>query len=217
MGMTAEQLDHLYEPFNRLGRERGGIEGTGIGLALTRQLVRLMHGELQVASDIGRGTRASVNLGFADVPDSAATRQHAANPPTSIAQTHGTVLYIEDNEVNEVNVMLVEQMLAHFPELRFVHAADGQSGLEQAIALQPDLVLLDMQLPDMSGLDVLSRLRADIRTRSLRVVALSASAMPEEVERARSFGADDYWTKPLDFDAFVVGVADVLARRRAAA
>jgi PAS domain S-box-containing protein len=220
MGMTAEQLDHLYEPFNRLGRERGGIEGTGIGLALTRQLVRLMNGELCLHSEIGRGTRANVLLNAAEVGE-AADLDEACSPRRwpcgdlgAIANPGGTVLYIEDNEVN---ALLVQQMLALLPGVRLVHVADGKAGLEQALALQPDLILLDMQLPDMNGIDVLRTLRGADATRHLRVIALSASAMAGEVEQARRCGADDYWTKPLDFEGFLAGITEVLSCRRVAA
>jgi CheY-like chemotaxis protein/anti-sigma regulatory factor (Ser/Thr protein kinase) len=209
IGMTAEQLAHLYEPFNRLGRERGGIEGAGIGLALTRQLVRLMQGELTIESEVGRGTRAVVELGHADFAVPAVPAATALAPLARSAPPAATILYIEDNEVN---VVLVEQMLAHWPQLRFLHAADGRSGIEYATELQPDLVLLDMQLPDISGLEVLRILRQQQATRTLRIVALSASAMADEVQQARLCGADDYWTKPLDLDGFLASVARVLRR-----
>jgi signal transduction histidine kinase/ActR/RegA family two-component response regulator len=209
LGMTPEQLRQLYEPFNRLGRERGGIEGTGIGLALTRQLVTLMRGTLHIDSTAGVGTRAVVTLPRAPLPG-------GAQPPADdwvLAPSHqGTVLYIEDNPVN---VMLVEAMLDGWPEVRLAGAELGARGIAQARALKPDLVLLDMQLPDMSGLDVIRALRADPETRDLRIVVLSASAMPEEVDQARSAGADDYWTKPLDYAAFLEGVGRMLASAQA--
>lgn len=208
LGMTPEQLRQLYEPFNRLGRERGGIEGTGIGLALTRQLVTLMRGTLQIDSTAGVGTRAVVTLPRAPMP--------GANEPNDelvLAPSHqGTVLYIEDNPIN---VMLVEAMLDGWPEVKLVGAELGARGIAQARALKPDLVLLDMQLPDMSGLEVIRALRSDPDTRDLRIVVLSASAMPEEVDQARSAGADDYWTKPLDYAAFLDGVGRMLASAQA--
>jgi CheY-like chemotaxis protein len=117
------------------------------------------------------------------------------------------VLYIEDNQVN---VLLVEKMLARWSEVRFVHAEDGASGIELARTLLPDLVLLDMQLPDMDGNAVLTALRGEQATRSLNIVVLSADAMPDEIERARRHGANDYWTKPLVFDRFLSNVARLL-------
>jgi len=214
IGMTGQQLAHLYEPFNRLGRERGGIEGTGLGLSLTRQLVHQMGGALEIDSRPGEGTRARVTLPAADVESGDAARPQSRSPATATAsigdlEPSGTVLYIEDNEVN---VMLVEQMLARWSGVRLLHAPDGRSGIELARELEPDLLLLDMQLPDMDGLDVLRKLAADEATHGMRVVALSASAMTEDIEAARRHGVLDYWTKPLDVERFLADIAVVLAR-----
>jgi len=118
------------------------------------------------------------------------------------------VLYIEDNPVNQ---LLVEQLLARWSAVRLVQAEDGTNGIELARSLRPDLVLLDMQLPDMDGFAVLDALRADPATRDLRVIALSASAMPELVAQAFAHGAADYWTKPLDFDRFLADMQGLLA------
>ncbi|MFZ5549695.1 MAG: ATP-binding protein [Pseudomonadota bacterium] len=216
LGMTGEQLAHLYEPFNRLGRERGGVEGSGIGLALTRQLVRLMQGSLELHSEAGRGTRARVLLPWAGIEPAPTPpergRQPAAPAATSPGDTTseptGTVLYIEDNPVN---ALLVEQLLSRWAGVRYVHAENGSTGLALARHLQPDLVLLDMQLPDISGHEVLRQLRAEATTARLRVVALSANAMAEDIERTRHSGADDYWTKPIDSARFLAEVRPLLA------
>lgn len=207
-GMSQEQMAHLYEPFNRLGREAEPVEGTGIGLVLTRHLLLLMHGSLDVASEPGQGTRVSVDLPRAEPGMIADGATPAPSPAPAQSAPAGTVLYVEDNEVN---VMLVEQMLARWSEVRLLHAPDGRRGIEMAASLQPDLVLLDMQLPDMAGLDVLHRLRNDRATRSLRVVALSASAMPDTMDRARDLGVEAFWTKPLAFDHFMAEMSRLLS------
>ncbi|MFL6627555.1 MAG: ATP-binding protein [Vitreoscilla sp.] len=217
IGMTPDQLAHLYEPFNRLGRERGGVEGTGIGLALTRQLVRLMQGRLDVDSEIGRGTRVRISLP-AHAP--AGTREGPPLAPTMVpapgaagddaAAPSGVVLYIEDNPVN---LLLVEHLLARWSAVHLVQAEDGRSGIELTRSLRPDLVLLDMQLPDMDGLAVLGCLRSDPATRDLAVVALSASAMPEALAQAREAGVIEYWTKPLDCDRFLADIHRLLRPR----
>jgi signal transduction histidine kinase/CheY-like chemotaxis protein len=209
LGMTREQLRHLYEPFNRLGRERGGIDGSGIGLALTRQLVLLMQGQLVIGSEIGHGTTARIILPCAQLDADSPPQAETQPAPLAAddASPCGTVLYIEDNPVNAI---IVEQMLAGWNLVRLEHAVDGASGVERARALCPDLVLLDMQLGDMTGDEVMRLLRADERTRSLRVVALSASAMPEDVARAMAGGALDYWTKPLDLPRFLADVSRLL-------
>ena len=203
-GLNAEQLAHLYEPFNRLGAERDGIEGRGIGLMTAHHLVRLMGGRLQVDSRVGEGSEFKVWLpaalrpeeGVAPVPDALSA---AAAPPTAGTLQH--VLYVEDNEVN---VLVVRELLALRPALQLHVAATGREGLDAARRLRPLLVLIDMQLPDMNGAELLRRLRAEALPS--RLVALSANAMPDAVAGARSAGFDDYWTKPIDVAQFLAGL-----------
>jgi PAS domain S-box-containing protein len=210
LGMTRDQLDHLFEPFNRLGRERSGIEGTGIGMALTRQLTELMGGTIEVHSESGRGTTVHIALPLAATGAAPSLPAADASLPGDGTgpDCRGTVLYIEDNAVNQ---LIVQQMLARWPQLKLVIAENGGRGLALARQLRPDLVLLDMRLPDMSGVQWLDALRADAATRDLRVVALSASAMPDEVSRASEGGVLEYWTKPLDLRGFLDGIHRLLA------
>ena len=203
IGMTPGQLARLFEPYNRLGREASGIEGSGLGMALTQRLVEAMGGRLAVESSVERGTTVRWTLPRA--PAEGATPAADASPPGEPA---GSVLYIEDNPVN---VMLVEELLRRWPAVRFESVEDGAQGLELARRLQPDLLLLDMQLPDMDGVAVLDALRADAATAALRVVMLSGDAQDEEVARARAAGAIDYWTKPLDMEHFLGGMRRLLA------
>ena len=213
LGMDDDQLAHLFEPFNRLGREREGFEGTGIGLALTRQLMHLMDGDVAVTSEAGRGTCVLLTLPVAEAPgDTPETPPTAAVPAHAPGQApSGTVLYIEDSQVN---TLLVQQLLARWPGVRLLVAADGLGGLHMAQAELPDLVLLDLQLPDIAGLEVLERLRQDAALGEVPIVVLSANAMPQDVAEARRRGATDYWTKPLDFPKFLAGVADLLPSAR---
>jgi len=212
MGMDSGQLAHLYEPFNRLGRERNNIEGTGLGLALARQLVHLMRGEIEVRSTVGEGTTVRIILRTNLEPDTTPLPLQQTQPDESGADAPpvGVVLYIEDNPVN---FMLVEQLLLRWPGVTLLSAETGQNGLAIARAAAIDLILLDMRLPDMDGVEVLRQLRADESTRACRVVALSASAMPEEVNAAKEGGAADYWTKPLDFDQFLGDMRRMLASK----
>jgi PAS domain S-box-containing protein len=205
-GMSPQQQAGLFQPFNRLGREHGGVPGLGIGLVRARQLVGLMGGELTLQSRAGEGTEAQVTLPIVHAQPMADT------PPGTAADPQGLVLYVEDNTINAI---LVEQLLARWPGVRLEVAADGRSGLERAHALQPDVVLLDMQLPDMEGLDVLQRLKSDEATCELVVVILSANANPVDMALARAAGAADYWTKPIDFDRFVAGMQRLLGAGRA--
>ncbi len=219
LGMTATQLEGLFEPFNRLGRERSSIEGTGIGMSLCKDLTELMKGSLTVRSAEGVGTTVEVSLPLGEPraqlgrmsafsrPGAVGGAARELRPSVAAAAPKGRVCYIEDNPVN---ALLVGEFLKRWPDVVLVEADTGRAGLACVRAAPPDLVLLDMNLPDMSGLEVLSALRSDERTRGLLVVALSASALPAEMEEARQAGADDYWTKPMDFDQMEQGLRRLL-------
>ena len=205
-GLDARQLAGLFEPFNRFGAESEGIEGTGIGLTIVKALVTGMGGTIAVSSTPGAGTVFEVALpaGRADAPrlpqgpDPADTPVHEPMPPRP-----GHVLYIEDNQVN---VLLVEELVRSIGGLSITSELTGESGVARAKALHPDLVLVDLQLPDFDGFEVLRRLRADPGTRDIPCVALSANAIPEDIERGLAAGFVDYWTKPIDFGAFLAAL-----------
>jgi PAS domain S-box-containing protein len=209
-GLSPQQRAHLFEPFNRLGAEREGIEGTGIGLTIVRHLVELMGGDIEVDSEPQRGSEFRLRLP-ATSPALPAGREPAASaalpgPPARAL----SVLYIEDNAIN---VRLVQELVAMRPNVRLVTASDGASGVALARAARPDALLIDMQLPDFDGFEVLRRLRCEPSLAGRAFIALSASAMPEDVQRARAAGFDDYWTKPIDLDQFLAGL-DSLASAR---
>ncbi len=209
LGMSQEQLDRLFQPFNRLGRERSSVEGHGIGLSLSNELVRLFGGRLDVRSEESVGTQVVVTLprkegDVVELERPTGSLPHEAGTDQS---SKGVVLYIEDNPVN---ALLMRQVLSYLPEVTLVGAATGAEGVASAADLQPDLVLLDMQLPDMTGLEVLRRLRSSTATRGLRVVALSASATRHEVDAARQAGVEDYWTKPIDIAKTLAGINRML-------
>jgi len=203
-GLSEAQLQHLFEPFNRLGLEREGIAGTGIGLAIVRASVQHMGGTVQVCSTPGQGSCFEVTLQLAQAPRPEPVGITVGDPlPPAPLPDGGQVLYIEDNEVN---LLIVSELMRKRPDLRFIAAVDGTSGLAAAQAHHPALILLDMQLPDMDGHQVLQRLRADPATADIRCIALSANAMPEDIRRARAAGFDDYWTKPLDLRSFMASL-----------
>jgi PAS domain S-box-containing protein len=207
-GLSAEQQVHLFEPFNRLGAEREGIEGRGIGLMTVRHLVGLMGGRLQLHSRVGKGSEFRVWLPVAPQADAAPV---LAPAPVVECETLAprddrlSVLYVEDNAVN---VMVVRELVGLRPSVTLHVAVDGHSGIEQALQRRPDLVLVDMQLPDMDGHELLRRLRA--QRLPARIIALSANAMPDAVQQALESGFDDYWTKPIDIAQFLAGL-DLLA------
>ena len=199
-GLSDEQLRHVFEPFNRLGMEREGIDGTGIGLAIVQASVQHMGGTVQVQSRPGEGSVFELCL-LRAAPPQPPPAAHAPEPaPQQSALAGQCLLYIEDNEIN---LLIVSELLKRRPDLRLLSAMDGASGVALARAQRPALILLDMQLPDMDGHEVMRRLRADPATAAIRCIALSANAMPEDLRRARDSGLDDYWTKPLDLAGFM--------------
>ena len=209
IGMSEEQLKRLFEPFNRLGREREGIEGTGIGLAIAQQLAQHMGGIIKVRSRPGEGSEFRLWLPAGeDGQRSASWTSPAAHEVPSVRPRASHLLYVEDNPVN---VLLVEELVRLRPGVQLSVATSGAEGVEMARRLQPDLALIDMQLPDITGEEVLRRLRADPSTAYLRCIALSANAMQEDVDRALAAGFEAYWTKPIDVKRFLHALDETLA------
>jgi CheY-like chemotaxis protein len=199
-GLRAEQLSHLFEPFNRLGMESQGIEGSGIGLTVVKALVEGMGGRVSASSLVGQGTVFELALPVsADAPAPEPVRAQAA-PAAPRQHRSGTLLYIEDNSVN---VLLVEELVKSISGLRVVSEGTGGGGVARALALRPDVILIDLQLPDFDGFEVLRRLRARPETAATPCIALSANAMPEDIARGLASGFDDYWTKPIRFKPFL--------------
>ncbi|GMV60322.1 MAG: hypothetical protein AMXMBFR72_34130 [Betaproteobacteria bacterium] len=204
VGLNARQIDKLFQPFNRLGLEHIAPEGTGIGLAISLRLVEQMRGRLEVSSEPGVGSEFRVHLQEA-VVDAQAPHVPAAEATALQARddVQGAVLYIEDNPANSA---LVQQFLQLRPNVRLYAAPDGATGVVLAAVCRPDLVLMDLQLPDIHGTEVLRQLRLQPGTEHLCCVAVSANATPHAIEAARNAGFADYWTKPLDAVAFLAGV-----------
>ncbi|HSW08243.1 PAS domain-containing protein [Aquabacterium sp.] len=202
-GMSAQQLQHVFEPFNRLGAEREGMAGTDIGLAIAQASMQHMGGSVTAGSDVGVGSCFTLHLPAAEPGhDTVGVLEPVLPAPPALHH----LLYIEDNPVN---VMIVSELIGRRHDLQLESAPDGRSGIELARASAPELILVDMQLPDFDGHEVLRRLRADPATAGIRCIALSANAMPEDIRHALAAGFDDYWTKPLDFRRFM-GALDQL-------
>ncbi len=215
-GLTPEQQVHLFEPFNRLGRERSGIEGTGIGLVITRHLVEMMHGHIAVQSAPGQGTTFVIVM-----PRSAAASSMQASPEAEAAPrsagpraSRGRVVYIEDNEVN---AQLMRAILRQRPEVELEICIDAASGLAAVRRERPDLVLLDMHLPDADGEGVIAALRAEPAGAALPIVVVSADATQGQIDATRALGVRDYLTKPLNLAATLRVVDAVLAESGAPA
>ncbi len=200
-GLTESQLGRLFEPFNRLAARKTPIQGSGLGLVITRQLLQAMGGRLDVWSQVGKGSRFSVHLPLGrPVRQTVSETMPLELPSRWDTGVERSVLYIEDDEVN---VALMGQVFSTQPDWRLYTATTGAEGISFARRQSPELILLDMNLPDMTGAEVFDHLKADRRTRDIPCVAVSADALPEQIARAHSAGLEDYWTKPLDLPATI--------------
>jgi PAS domain S-box-containing protein len=202
-GLPPEKLAQLFQPFNRLGKESGVEEGTGIGLVVAKQLVELMGGVIGVDSTVGAGTVFWVELSLCDpprlnhaAPDSAAHVWSAA--VGGAAQR--TLLYVEDNPAN---LQLVEELITRRPDLRLLSAADGNLGIELAREFIPDVILMDINLPGINGIEVMKILRADPATAYIPIVAISANAIPIDIRKGMEAGFFRYLTKPIVVSEFM--------------
>ncbi|OYT93451.1 MAG: hypothetical protein CFE43_04225 [Burkholderiales bacterium PBB3] len=209
-GIAPERLGDLFQPFNRLGADTGTVEGTGIGLTITRRLVELMGGTVEVHSTVGVGTTFSIVLpqgpdvlpaeddcevGFACATESGALERTVR------------VLSIDDNPIN---LRLIEVVLARRPNFKLTSAAEPEQGIELALANTPDIVLLDIDMPRLDGYQVLGILKADARFRHVPFVAVTANAMPADVARGLAAGFDGYLTKPVDVRVLLWTMDDLL-------
>ncbi|MDO9164805.1 MAG: ATP-binding protein [Rhodoferax sp.] len=202
-GLSADKLAQLFQSFNRLGREAGAEQGTGIGLVVSKRLVELMAGEIGVQSTVGVGSVFWFELNLAAPPQlSAAADGPQAPPQAEVVQVEGlrTLLYVEDNRTN---MQLVEQLIARRPDIRLLSAADGLRGIALARIHQPDVILMDINLPGISGTEALKVLREDPATAHIPVLALSANAMPRDIERGVEAGFFRYLTTPIRINEFM--------------
>ncbi len=208
-GLLPEKLAQLFQPFNRLGQERGTEQGTGIGLVMSKRLVGLMGGVLGVESSVGVGSVFWCELGAAAAPELEAKAQPAvaARAPDQPGAPVRTLLYVEDNPAN---LRLVEQLIARRPTIRLLTAVDGNQGIQLARAHQPDVILMDINLPGISGIEALKILRDDPATAHIPIVALSANAMPRDIERGMTAGFFSYLTKPIKVHEFMAALDAVL-------
>ncbi len=202
-GLSPEQLAQLFQSFNRLGQARGSVQGTGIGLVMSKRLVELMGGVIGAESSVGVGSVFWLELGSAAAPQLDAGKAE----PAPIAQARAqqgeplrTLLYVEDNPAN---LKLVEQLIARRPTMRLLSAPDGNLGIQLARANQPEVILMDINLPGISGLEALKILREDPATAHIPVLALSANAMARDIEKGLEAGFLSYLTKPIKVVEFM--------------
>jgi CheY-like chemotaxis protein len=205
-GLSAEQITQLFQPFNRLGREVGNEEGTGIGLVVTKQLVELMGGTIGVESLVGVGSvfwvefnaTSAPELEFSEVVkmDLDRLKRVERNPDDQ----QRTLLYVEDNPAN---LALVEQLIARRPDIKLLTSINAHLGIQLARAYLPDVILMDINLPGISGFGALKILQSDPVNAHIPVIALSANAMPRDVEKGMEAGFFRYLIKPIKVDEFM--------------
>ncbi len=202
-GLTLEQMAQLFQPFNRLGQQIGGEEGTGIGLVVSKRLLELMDGIIGVESTVGVGSVFWFELYMAGEAPSVTEESSivtAAEPHLPRGNRPYTLLYVEDNPAN---LKLVERIIARQPNMRLLTAVNGLSGIEIAHEIQPDLILMDINMPGISGIEAMKILRSDPVTRHIPIIAVSANAKPLDIERGQEAGFFSYLTKPIKVDEFM--------------
>jgi PAS domain S-box-containing protein len=208
-GLAPEKMAQLFQPFNRLGQEAGGVPGTGIGLFMSKRLVELMGGVIGVESTVGEGSTFWCELSSAAAPQVAIESgeiETLARPVASADAPWRKLLYVEDNPAN---MELIEELIGRFSDIGLVTAANGTLGIKLARAIQPQVILLDINLPGINGFKVLEILRDDPATAHIPVIALSANAMSRDIERGLQAGFFHYLTKPIEINEFMdtVGAA----------
>ena len=211
-GIPSDRLERLFAPFERLGRGQVGAEGTGLGLALSKHLAEAMGGAVGVESTVGLGSTFWVEFPLAEAPVERLVRLEALPAPAERAASSRTrvVLYIEDNLSN---LKLIEHLLSRGPKVRLLPAMQGRLGLDLAREHRPELILLDLHLPDMPGDEVLRQLRAAPETRHIPVIIISADATSGQIDRLLAAGARAYLTKPLDIQKLLVLLDETLRAR----
>jgi CheY-like chemotaxis protein len=203
LGLSAQKISQLFQPFNRLGQEAGSVQGTGIGLVMSKRLVEVMGGTMGVESCVGTGSEFWFDLAgdFAPQPGTITGKNYAIRKDTATSSARvRTLLYVEDNPAN---MELVQQIIAKRPDLRLVTATNGADGVAIAREQHPDLILMDINLPGLSGLDALRMLKADALTVGIPVLAISANAMPSDIKGGLDAGFVRYLTKPIKVDEFM--------------
>ncbi|MCX6269095.1 MAG: ATP-binding protein [Bacteroidetes bacterium] len=201
-GINPELIKKLFMPFERIGAEKTVIEGTGLGLMVVKKLVDAMDGHVGVESVPGEGSTFWIELPHINDQEAESGRaEYQAATQSMMSEKTGTILYIEDNASN---TELVEQILLdHRPSIHFMTSAKGAQAVPLAIKHTPALILLDLDLPDMQGFEVMRLLQADEKTMTIPVVIVSADAMAHQIDKLMNAGANDYLTKPLDIRAFL--------------
>ncbi|MDH5392013.1 MAG: ATP-binding protein [Gammaproteobacteria bacterium] len=210
-GLSQEQQKHLFKPFERIGAEATEIEGTGIGLVLTKRLIEMMHGVIGFESQTGCGSTFWIELNLLEhntQTSDTAIKIHQLDSEADIGLLKKTILYIEDNAAN---LRMVARLIDKKTPYQLVSCPDALQGINLALSLKPDLILMDINLPEIDGYEALRRLTAEKCTRNIPVIALSALAMKHDMDRGKAAGFKGYLTKPVDIEALLKVMNEMLA------
>ena len=210
-GSPASRQTDAFQPFNRLGAENGSVEGSGVGLALVKNLVEMMGGRIGFESEEGVGSKFWVDM---IVAENSGVAAHAGPKTKSVSgalssSCHGKILYVEDNENNR---LLFRNIISTFKNVEIIEAETGALGLEMAIRERPDIVFLNINLPGLNGYDVLKAMRENDELRSMPIVALTANAMAGDADRGLEMGFYKYLTKPIRIDQILETVLECLSK-----
>ncbi len=209
-GLPPEKIAQLFQPFNRLGQEASGTEGTGIGLVIAKQLVELMGGAIGVESTVGAGSTFWFEMNLVAAPQNFTKDDGAPEfeePRMTLGTQQHTILYVEDNQTN---MNLVTQIVSRITNIQMLSAVNGNSGIEIALKYIPDIIILDINLPDISGFEVLKFLQLNRSTMHIPIIALSANAMPRDIMKGIKAGFFRYLTKPLIINEFTDALSAAL-------
>ncbi|MBA4410444.1 MAG: hypothetical protein C0397_13605 [Odoribacter sp.] len=209
-GISPEDLSKLFIPFQRIGAKISEVEGTGLGLAIAKKLIEAIHGTIGVETEPGVGSTFWIELPQVESQNDHHERKGDFIKPETESVVAGTLLYIEDNVSN---IQLVEQIIeTHRPSIRLITEMYGKKAVELASDYKPDVILLDLDLPDIHGFEVLKRLKLDAKTQPVPVIVLSADAMGSQIEKLMKAGAANYLTKPIDVLEFLKVVDEVMGK-----
>ena len=211
VGIAPEKMSRLFTPFDRLGAEQGGIEGTGLGLSLSKSLTEEMGGTLGVESTPGQGSTFWIEFPTVESVLPCAPQQSERSSAASQSGVESSVLLIEDNPRN---LRVIERVFAHRPNIQLLASMQGRIGLELAQQHRPDLILLDLHLPDIQGEVILLQLKAEASTQNIPVIVISADATPGQIERLKANGAREYITKPINVPQILALVDLILSQNR---
>jgi len=213
IGISTEKQDDLFKPFERLGLEAGMIEGTGIGLTITKQIIELLGGHIGFESEVGKGSTFWIDVPMSEKRETDIAIVNMATSPGKMIEeldktgSQYTVLYVEDNPAN---MQLMEMIIGRIGNTKLLTAYNAELGLDLAKSEHPNLILMDINLPGMNGIEALKQLQDTTETTDIPVIAITAAAMPKEVEAGLKAGFRDYITKPINVSKLIQTIEETL-------